>query len=83
MDTTIWIDKGSLKDWPKLGIDVFHLLICAKCGCMYRTRKLANSEHYINANFCPNCGRRVMGLTSDISQLSAGLDELDAQLKGD
>lgn len=56
-----WIDKGTLKDYPKPGVDVYHLLICSKCGCMHRARFLDAFKRFSNAQYCPNCGARMDG----------------------
>lgn len=53
-----WIDKGILNDYPKPGINVFHLLWCPECGALHRARPYCEGG-WINANFCPNCGVKM------------------------
>lgn len=59
-----WEDKGICHNYPKDGVNKYHLLICSKCGCMHRTRT-HESGVFINASYCPNCGARMDGETND------------------
>lgn len=55
-----WEDKGICHNYPKDGVNKYHLLICSRCGCMHRARKHENGV-FINANYCPNCGCKMDG----------------------
>lgn len=55
-----WIDKGVLEDYPKPGINVYHLLWCSECGAFHRVRHWCCGG-WINASYCPNCGAKMDG----------------------
>ena len=54
-----WIDKGIISNYPEEGFNIYHLLVCNQCGCMYRTTVWCVNGKYINADFCPNCGAKM------------------------
>lgn len=56
-----WIDKGIIQDYPEKGFNNYHLLVCNRCGCMYRTNKHCETGEYLNADFCPKCGADMRG----------------------
>lgn len=53
-----WIDKGVLENYPRPGINVYHLLCCSECGALHRVRPYFEGG-WINANYCPNCGAKM------------------------
>lgn len=55
-----WIDKGVLENYPRPGINVYHLLCCSECGALHRVRPYCEGG-WINANYCPNCGAKMDG----------------------
>ena len=56
--TTKWIDKGQLKDYPREGVNCYHLLVCPVCGACHRA-KICDNGRLLNANYCPNCGEKM------------------------
>lgn len=53
-----WIDKGVLENYPRPGINVYHLLCCSECGALHRVRPYCEGG-WINASYCPNCGAKM------------------------
>ena len=55
-----WIDKGVLENYPRPGINVYHLLCCSECGALHRVRPYCEGG-WINASYCPNCSAKMGG----------------------
>ncbi|MBR6873053.1 MAG: hypothetical protein IKN17_06065 [Ruminococcus sp.] len=55
-----WIDKGVLENYPRPGINVYHLLCCSECGALHRVRPYCEGG-WINASYCPNCSAKMDG----------------------